>query len=222
MGGDGGRAGLEHRPGAKPRGGQNGDPRASIASRRPKKIDARQVVVATAAGALLACAPAEAADYSPDDLCRAIGQTPNIAVTPRDRLFLEKSCAGFSYGLGCAAKGSKTAKGLARREAEERARREREDAEYRAQQERKAAELRSLCDALIAAADARLACERELELAGQPIGPCVERFNGQINDALIALDQTTDHVMNYYERLRKCKDPDLGPLGIEPTRPKNR
>lgn len=50
---------------------------------------------------LLVCAfarPAIADDargekFSNDDLCRAIGETPRVAVQPRDRLFFEKKCA---------------------------------------------------------------------------------------------------------------------------------
>lgn len=33
-----------------------------------------------------------AAEYSDDDLCRAIGETPRVALQPRDRLFFEKKC----------------------------------------------------------------------------------------------------------------------------------
>jgi hypothetical protein len=57
-----------------------------------------------AAALILWMSAATAADYSPDDLCRAIGETPVVALQPRDRLYLEKNCECVA-SLGCAARG---------------------------------------------------------------------------------------------------------------------
>jgi hypothetical protein len=54
---------------------------------------------------------AQAADFSDDDLCRAIGETRVSALQPRDRLFLEQKCT--CYSARCAATGSPLAKSLA-------------------------------------------------------------------------------------------------------------
>jgi hypothetical protein len=80
---------------------------------------------------------ARAADYSDDDLCRAIGETSAGAVQPRDRLFLEQKC--HCYSNGCAASGSPRDQALLKRQQEEAAAREkRRAAEQAAAAKRKA------------------------------------------------------------------------------------
>lgn len=78
-------------------------------------------------GVLLLSCRASAADYSDDDLCRAIGQTPVIALQPRDRLFMEQKCA--CYEGGCAAIGSPRASAFEKQQQAETARLKREKAE---------------------------------------------------------------------------------------------
>jgi hypothetical protein len=84
--------------------------------------------------------PSVAAAFTDDELCRAIGETREAALQPRDRLFLEKSCVCFS-SLGCAKRDSKQAKALKRRSdeiaAQLRAEEERRLAEEKAERERK-------------------------------------------------------------------------------------
>ncbi len=53
----------------------------------------------------LAAAPGVALSYSDDDLCRAIGQTRENALQPRDRLFFEEKCTCYP-DYGCMARGS--------------------------------------------------------------------------------------------------------------------
>jgi hypothetical protein len=74
----------------------------------------------------LALSPAlvAAEHYSDDELCRAIGETPNAALQPRDRLFFEKKCSCV-VRYGCAATASK-------RWREIKLQREKDDAQLRA------------------------------------------------------------------------------------------
>jgi hypothetical protein len=82
--------------------------------------------------ALLAAAlPVHGDDFSNDDLCRAIGETRESALQPRDRLFFEKHCSCFG-NLGCAETGSARAAQMQRTQAAL-------EAERRADMERKAA-----------------------------------------------------------------------------------
>lgn len=53
-----------------------------------------------------------AADYSNDDLCRAIGETSKVSVQPRDRLFFEKTCVCYA-GFPCMEKGTPKARATA-------------------------------------------------------------------------------------------------------------
>ncbi|MGB8932012.1 MAG: hypothetical protein WCC48_12260 [Anaeromyxobacteraceae bacterium] len=77
-----------------------------------------------------------AADYSNDDLCRAIGETAKVSVQPRDRLFFEKTCVCYA-GFPCMEKGTPKARSAAEivEKAEKRQRAEaaaREDAKRKA------------------------------------------------------------------------------------------
>jgi hypothetical protein len=45
-------------------------------------------------------------NYTPDELCQAIGETSNASVQPRDRILFKKNCSCVP-GQGCANTGSK-------------------------------------------------------------------------------------------------------------------
>lgn len=93
-----------------------------------------------AAVAVAVASLALAADYSDDDLCRVIGDSPTVAVPPRDRLFLEKNCV--CYGpAGCAAPGSPRDKAIQDRLARAlAAEKQRQEAELAAAKQRQVAE----------------------------------------------------------------------------------
>src|SRR6266496_4654684 len=101
--------------------------------------------------------PAVAEDYSDDDLSRAVGDTPKVAVQPRDRLFFEKHCACVPE-FGCAEAGSPRWKALQERYSASQARHEEE---RKAERQRKATAERKAKDKRFAREAARRAKERE-------------------------------------------------------------
>jgi len=115
----------------------------------------RVLLVASLAFAALALGASHAADYTDDDLCRAIGETPRDARQPRDRLFLEKKC--LCYEGGCAATGSARSQALAQAQKDALALREREKAEAEAEQSKMELERQRAA----AAAAAQEAAQRE-------------------------------------------------------------
>jgi hypothetical protein len=64
--------------------------------------------------------------YSNDDLCRAIGETSNAVIQPRDRLFFEKSCVCYR-GSPCMEKGTPKARAAGEAAAKAAARAKEED-----------------------------------------------------------------------------------------------
>src|SRR5689334_12640577 len=61
---------------------------------RPPGGEMRAIVLMVCCGSLtLAGSRALAVDYTPDEMCSAIGETPNVAVPPLDRIYFKKNCA---------------------------------------------------------------------------------------------------------------------------------
>lgn len=126
---------------------------------------------------------AQAADFSDDDLCRVIGDSPTLVVPPRDRLFLEKKCA--CYGpAGCAAPGSPRDKAI----------RARLNEALAAEKQRQATEAAKRKDA----PKRRAAADAKTEPLRKAYWACVyDRAAKDCNDQLQALQKTCEATGQY-------------------------